>query len=158
MVKKTYIFNQSPSKSNKQKGYALMFTLLIISLIVAIASGVALTLSKNLVLANTARESQEAFYQADTAGECALFAMRFIDLDDYVSNGTIFSCGDLDLDVSSVVANKYTLSDSGLIGTTDPCFTIDIDNTGSPDVAIEARGYNACGGEDVVERGIEITY
>lgn len=154
---KKYIFNKDINIHKQQKGYALMFTLLIISLIVAIASGVALTLSKNLVLANTARESQKAFYEADTAGECGLFAMRFIDLNSYASNGDTFSCGDLSLGVSSYVLNQYTLSDSNLSGATDPCFTINIDNTGSP-VVIEARGYNACGGANVVERGIEIVY
>lgn len=150
---KKYFFK----KNKYDRGYALMFTLLIISLIIAITSGVALTLSKNIILANTARESQEAFYQADTAGECALFASRFLDFDDYVSNNYLFECGNLSLDVDSMVANKYILSDSSVLGTQDPCFTIEIDKTSSPTI-VKAKGYNACGGNDVVERGIEISY
>lgn len=132
-----------------------MFTLLIISIIVAIASGVSVSLSKNLVLSSTARKSQEAFYQADTAGECALFAARYINLNILASSGGSFSCGNLNLEVTSNVSNKYFLFDS--IVSDDPCFTIDIDKTTSP-VVILARGYNICTGTNVVERGLKLSY
>lgn len=142
-------------KRKNNSGYALMFTLLIISVLIAIASNVSVTLSKNLVLSGTARQSQEAFYQADTAGECALFAMRFIDLDTLESTNGTYSCGNMELDVSSPSTNRYVLSDSG--ASSDACFTVEIDRTTSP-IVIKSRGYNSCTGSNVVERGVEISY
>jgi len=139
-------------KNNYNQGYALIFTLLIISVIVAVASGTALTLTKNLTLSSTARESQIAFYEADTAGECALYASQFIDLD----NTQALNCGDLTLDIDNTISPIYFLSD--LNAGDKPCFTVEIDKRTSP-VVVKARGYNTCGSsKDVVERGIEISY
>lgn len=146
--------NMYNSKKNK-RGFALLFTVLVISVMLGIASGVSLNLVKNLILSSTARESQVAFYQADTAGECGLFASRYIDLDNLISNNTTFSCGDLSLEVSSPSSNKYVLSDSNV--TTSPCFSIEIDKTSIP-IVIKARGYNTCENANTVERGIEISY
>lgn len=137
------------------KGFAILFTLLILSIIIAIASGLSLNLLKNLTLSSTARESQVAFYQSDTAGECGLFASRYVDLENLASVGDTFSCGGLVLDVYSPYLNKYILSDSG--ADIEPCFNLDIDKTTSP-IVIKARGYNMCAGDKVVERGIEISY
>ncbi len=142
-------------KNDKQKGFALLFTLLIISVIVAIASGTALTLSKNLVLSSTARESQIAFYQADTAGECALYASRFIDLD----NVSAFNCSDMTLSISVNGSGNYSLTDSNTGNDNDPCFDISINKSSTP-VVIKAKGYNNCKAtlNNRVERGIEINY
>lgn len=137
------------------RGFALLFTILIISIIVAIASGISLNLSKNLILSNTARESQVAFYQADTAGECGIFASRYVDLNTLASSGDAFECGGLFLSVGISIVNKYFLSGSN--GNEEPCFSIDIDKRVSP-VIIKAKGYNMCSGNNVVERGIEISY
>lgn len=143
-------------KQNTQKGFALMFTILIISIIVAIASGVAITLSKNIILSSTARESQKAFYVADTAGECALFAVRFLDLQALASSSGTFVCGGVTLSIVSQQPNQYTLSDDLFGGNSS--FRIEIDQSNAPTTSVKAYGYNTTTGNNILERGIEINF
>lgn len=56
-----------------KKGFVILFSMLISSLILLIATGVFHLVQKELVLSSYARESQAAFYAADAALECALF-------------------------------------------------------------------------------------
>lgn len=147
------------------QGYALLFTMVIVSVILAIATGVASSISKQLVLSSTALDSQIAFYQADTAGECALYISTVVGTPLVINapyNGE-FNCGldsdgnQITLDVVEIDPGVFTIEpDSNLNG---PCFRIDIDESSAPSIA-NAYGYNSCdlGSKRAVERGIEITY
>jgi len=55
------------------KGFILSFTVLVASIMLAIGLGVFNILIKEVILATAARDSQYAFYAADTGAECALF-------------------------------------------------------------------------------------
>lgn len=71
-------------QTQKNKGFVILFAVLISSLILLISSGVFRAVQKELVLSSYARESQLAFYSADSALECAIFW----DISDYsVANG-----------------------------------------------------------------------
>ena len=61
-------------KQNKKQGFVILFAILISSIILLIASGIFNVVQKEIVLSSYARESQRAFYAADSALECALYA------------------------------------------------------------------------------------
>ena len=56
-----------------QNGFVLAFSLLISSIVLALALGIFNILLKQIVLTSTAAESQVAFYAADAGAECALY-------------------------------------------------------------------------------------
>ena len=56
------------------KGFVILFSMLISSLILLISAGIFNVVQKEVVLSSYAKESQRAFYAADSALECALYA------------------------------------------------------------------------------------
>lgn len=66
------IFLQKKYENNK-KGFVILFAMLVSSLMLLISGGVYNLVQKQLVLSSYARESQIAFYAADSALDCALF-------------------------------------------------------------------------------------
>lgn len=142
-------------------GYALLFTMVILSIVSAIATGVSNTMYKSSLLSSTARESQIAFYEADTAIECGIYATE-VDLLVNITSG--WNCGinkagsALSFTKSSPMAKQYLLEPSSL--TVGPCFKMFIDKTDPTKSVIQGRGYNVCDTLDprLVERGLEIYY
>src|ERR1700733_8237439 len=57
----------------QDKGFTLLFAVLVSSLILAIGLSVANLTIKEIQLSGTGRASQFAFYAADTGSECALY-------------------------------------------------------------------------------------
>lgn len=147
------------------KGYAILFTIIIISTILSIGAGVSNTLLKQLILSSTARNSQVAFYEVDTAIECAIYASEVIGLAN-VTNP--WQCGldedlnPVDLEVINISMDVYHIG--VIMPFSGPCFSIDVNkSTTVPSpytTEIKARGYNICDPEDKwqVERGIEVDY
>lgn len=60
-------------KIQKNKGFVILFSMLVSSLILLISAGIFNVVQKEVVLSSSARESQRAFYAADSALECALY-------------------------------------------------------------------------------------
>jgi hypothetical protein len=162
------------SKINKKGGYAILFTVIVISAISVIAAGLSSSAYKQLILSSLARDSQLAFYQSDMATDCALYAEWIV----AETNPTLFrtdqgtwACGKRDLTISyedrAEGAYFYRLSPSD--PTTDSskgCFYIDVLKTPDPEAEgefktkIKAKGYNLCdmNSPRTVEREIEINY
>ena len=57
----------------QKKGFVLAFSLLISSIVLALAFGIFNILLKQIVLTGSAKDSQIAFYAADAGAECALY-------------------------------------------------------------------------------------
>ncbi len=155
------------NKYNKKRGYAILFTLVIISIITTITIGVANSVYKQLILSSLAHDSQVAFYAADTAAECALYAAE-----GYPPPGTglpillavnpPWNCGVDDNGNSFVVS--VTQDSSGIyhlkpINPTGSCFDVSIDKNAFM-TSIIVKGYNTCDSTSTrqVERGILIEY
>lgn len=154
-----------------QKGYALLFTVVIVSIISLLVVGLSNTTLKHLILSLGAKDSQLAFFQSDMAVECALYA-DIANGGDILLNQNSFFCG---IDNNGLVykLNKTKIVNSTeeiytftkeMISTqknTDPCFEIKIIKTNDGvDTQIFASGYNICKKDDTrtVERTIEIKY
>lgn len=57
----------------KNKGYTLLFAVLVSSIVLAIGISILNISKKEFLLASSARESTSAFYAADSGLECAMF-------------------------------------------------------------------------------------
>lgn len=145
----------------KEKGFALLFTVLVVSILLAISLSISNITLRELVLSSTTRDSHIAFYAADTAYECALYADTKIGNVFAPTVGTAnalpASCGVIEQNVSATktrvvnpVGSKY-------------CYSFTVDKTpgegGVTQTVIEARGYNTCTDSiRRVERGLRIGY
>jgi Tfp pilus assembly protein PilX len=57
----------------KQKGFALLFAVLVSTLVVSIGASIISVALRQTILSGTSRESQYAFYAANTVMECAFY-------------------------------------------------------------------------------------
>lgn len=154
------------SRRETKKGYAILFTIVIVSAVSVITAGLTNAIYKQLVLSSLARDSQSAFYQADTAGDCALYVDRVEGKKEppNLTGGGSFSCGGLELTVVPAGLNYTILPSSTVQNSSEPCFRIDvIKDTSVPPITgttIEAKGYNFCDKTNprTVEREIKIDY
>ncbi len=145
----------------KNKGYAILFTIIVISIISMISFGLADTAFKQMILSGVARDSTTAFYMSDIAVECALY----IDNESLINSYTLFpssyTCAGFDLSITGTLLNytiKYTSSDNS------KCFEADIVkkfiNADDIQTTVNARGYNMCDKSNIrtVERAVEVKY
>jgi hypothetical protein len=169
--------NEHDLSGSSRGGYAILFAVVMISVITTLAIGLANTTYKQLVLSSVAKDSQTAFFQSDTATECALYTVYGYGYGPQ-NEGESFPCGiDKNGDPYQVVItatngqagtdytiNPYTASPT--YNDADPCFSSTYtllspsSNPADPTVDIKARGYNVCdpGNPRKVEREIELTF
>lgn len=146
-----------------ENGYAILFTIVVVSIISIISMGLASSALKQMILSGVARDSTTAFYEADLGSECALYA------DIQPPNGieglpNPWTCAGNSLvftrTIISAVKTTYTLNPAT---TSDKCFYITATKTVEGDTIktnIQTRGYNICDKSNsrTVERAIEISY
>ena len=177
-IKKQILAAYYSSKTNQ--GFVLSLAVLISGIILSISFAVFSNALKELTLSSSGRESQHAFYAADTGGECALYwDIRHPALPESAfatSTGTALPQG------SGVLCNSEDITDpvtgwdpvSGWNVTQDgsavtTTFDMKFTNGSCATVAvikdsgttkIDSRGFNMCdmGNLRRVERGLRISY
>ncbi len=149
--------------TKKEKGFAMLFTVLVISLILSIALGISNLTFKQTILSNLAKDSQISFYEADAAIECAMYYD--------ISNGAFTSPMDPGVFSTVQCGNDIFTAQQGE-STTDyivfrqdntapnlPCASFSIDKRSAPQTIVQARGYNTCGDSPrKVERALDVRY
>jgi hypothetical protein len=159
-------------KIKNENGYAILFTVIIVSAISVITAGISNAIYKQLVLSSLARDSQTAFYQADTASDCALlFDMEVLEKDhiDYptfsLKEPFPWKCGGVDDVLVTPGPTSYTITPlPENEDKNEPCYRIETTKDWSvpenPKTTILANGYNICNKENLrtVERQIKIVY
>ncbi len=162
----------------KQKGFTILFAVLVSSIILALGLGIVAITMKEVRLSGTGRDSQLAFYAADSGAECAFYW----DLKgDYFSTSTA--------NISEVICNNQQFTntsdspayswgggvDSQGVGTTSftmymvkgdaskSCAVVSIAKyleAGNTKTVIDSRGYNTCdvNNQRRLERGYQIRY
>ena len=162
------------NNKNKNRGFALLYTTLISSLLLSLAMSISLIVIKDTRLSSISRESQKAFYAADSAAECALYWDFRKGL---FSTSTATTTGVLCSGVN-VAGSSHELPGleadgvDGIGGTAITKYQYEIDgkycakvfvkksNT-APKTIIEARGYNTkCGVSSRIrlERAVKLQY
>jgi hypothetical protein len=65
--------SKNSAKDSSKKGFTLFIALIVSSLLLAVGFSLSTIILKQLVFANSGKESQLAFYAADSGSECALY-------------------------------------------------------------------------------------
>ena len=118
------MFQSKYKKNNYKKGYTLLFSVLVSSLLLAVGISILNISKKEFLLATSARDSSSAFYAADSGIEYALYHDS---LEDYPISGQPYT------------VHKKTGNDG------DSCFIVIIRKTitsGTLTITFDSRGYN----------------
>ena len=142
------------------RGFVILFTVLVASIILAIALGVASVSYRELLLSSTAKDAEFSFFSADTGAECALYW----DIQQSAFGTTLVtpSCNGGSVDMTSL-SSPYTFRfATGAAG----CAAVTVDKSDPTTTKIESLGYNVSCNDlitaptnpRIVERAIRITY
>jgi hypothetical protein len=141
------------------------FTLLIAVVLASVALSIGMVLLdialKQVILSSAARQSQTAFYNADTAMECALYWDQEHDAFFYGGAIAEINCNTQDIEVAiNDTANPRTRTFSVPCETSGTAGEVIITKTVNDVTAIYATGYNTCNVSDDrrIERGLKVTY
>lgn len=146
---------------NTQQGFTLFIAVLVGSLMLAIGFSIFNLTFKELLLSASARDSQIAFYAADTGLECALYYDQ--SQDSFKTTGPAnvsVTCADQTRTMtrragSGVFTWSLDLNGGGL------CASVEVNKYTSPArTVIRSFGYNTCSGTDPrrTERGLRVIY
>jgi len=149
---------------NTSRGFTLLLSVLIGSVLLALGYAIFNIVSKDIILSSSGRDSQFAFYAADSGIECALYW-------DYQGNAfatssalTEVSCGASSATLTRVYegATYVTTLSFPLGGSlTDPCTTVEVSKVPDPvRTIVVASGYNTCVTTNPrrIERSIRVQY
>jgi hypothetical protein len=161
------IINDNSDKYNQ--GFVALFTVLIASIVLAMALGIADISLKQIVLSGSASDASKSFYAADSGIECALYNdLRAVPSPfGQLGLGGSISCaeGSSELNPPGAIPNPPGVTDfyidfTGVSG--DSCAYVVVDKTDLSGLTnVTSRGTNvACGvvSSRKVERAIQITY
>lgn len=151
--------------STSQRGFTLLVAVIFTSVVLSVALALSDIAYRQILLASTARQSQYAFYSADSALECVLYWDQKMDEFDYntepVGSGT-FSCQGRSVSFSAAapfgVSRTTTISIP--CATTGSQSSVIVYKQLSGTTVIDASGYNTCiaGDQNRVERGVKASY
>ncbi len=148
----------------KNKGFALLFAVMISSIILAIALGVATISYKEVKFSTSAKDTNDAFFAADTGAECALYYDRI----DPANNAfdPLFSgpmnCNGLSITLGgSDPTWNFIVSQLG--DNKNGCAIVSVNKSDPNSTSIVSKGYNNGGSnciatENTVEREIDLNY
>lgn len=169
-----------------EKGFAMLFSVLVSSLVLSVGLSIFSLTLKELILSSSGRESQFAFYAADSGAECALYwdikgglNIFATSTDGRSPSPSAPTCNGATINIVATVDPllTYKTDDSNSAGMTQ--FTYNIANPDSPahpycanvsvakvnvagiiSTTIDSRGYNTCDTSDStrVERGLRVNY
>ncbi|MDB5245056.1 MAG: seg [Parcubacteria group bacterium] len=150
------------------QGFALLITLIFVSVILALGVSLLDVAYKQVLLSSSARQSQFAFYNADSAMECTLYFDQKKGVFRWDFPG---SQGDTSLNVvcSGLDVTNYTATQGGGVRTTTytvPCAsggisaTITVLKQPSGATDIYSNGYSTCdsSASNRIERGLKVHY
>ncbi len=161
-------------KESNNKAFALLYAALLSSLVLSIAMSITIIILKDLQLSSMARESQKAFYAADSAAECALywdFRKNVFATSTATTTGVFCAGQDIADPAHELTGTNYD-GVQGVGGTNVTKYKYEIDNkycavvfvyknTTPPKTVIEARGYNTpCDKQSRIrlERAVKLQY
>lgn len=150
----------------KNRGFTLFIAIVVTGTLLLVATGIASLAVRQILISTSARESQYAFYAADTGIECALFwdiqSPTGISAFSTTTGSTIFCNRDASNPTNQwVVGGSYTSVINRINFLPDKyCTIVTVTKTLTGGTTVESRGYNTCDSGDPrrVERAVRVTY
>ncbi len=147
-------------------GFAMLFTVLVVTLMLSIAISISNQTFKQTILSNLAKDSQTSFYQADTAVECGMFydtAGSFPLGTDPAGATSPIICGEHSFQIDQTASRMdYLMYTESVSNPSGPCSSILFDKetlAGSSISVVEGRGYNICTTSPrQVQRALKVQY
>ncbi|MEI8337737.1 MAG: hypothetical protein WCF92_01155 [bacterium] len=170
------------SSKKEGAGFTLLYASMIAGLLLAIGAAILSITVKQISLSAAGRESQFAFYNADTGTECALYLYRASKLwsPDVCPAGLFPAKGDTsNADPSCVnlpsqaqclglLISSFKNDSNGTYGfsidnisnknVNNVCFDVTVDRSVSGVNIITSKGYNTCSDVNRFERAIEVKF
>ena len=162
----------------KNRGFTVLFAVVVSALILAIGISIANITLKQIRISSLGRESQIAFYAADSGSECVLYydlveeSFGTSSSSNVPPTYTIECFGEeavVSFDPTGTADSRHATSSISIEDTssaTHLCATVEIgkhdtnNDNFSDKTIILSRGYNICAGDStrLLERGIRIRY
>lgn len=155
-----------PSKLERKRGFVVLFAVTISAILLSIALGIANIALKEITFGTSAKDTNEAFFAADTGIECALNNDKLTgSLFVHPSNPSI-SCNSATISTLENPSSYWSFVVSGLNNSGQGCAKVTIEKTASSLVTIISKGYNKGGGVsglctiglNSIEREIKVSY
>jgi len=131
-------------KIKKNNGFALLYSIVISSIIFAISLSVSNIALKEIIFSTSAKDANDAFYATDTAAECALFYDSFDPAKNAFSGTAIMNCGGNlinKIQPTSALIWNFTISQLGT--SQKACANVTVDKETSPSITtLTSVGYN----------------
>ena len=150
------------NSSSKKRGFVLLIAVIVASLMLVLASAMFTLVQKEIILSSLGRDSQYAFYTADSALECALYW-------DFQKQAFASPSGG-----PPIVCNGITIGPISYVGLEQPmayqfdsagyCAKVTVTKHAAyPRTTIQARGYNGtcaglAGNLRSLERAVAVNY
>ncbi len=154
--------------THPQRGFTLLIAVVLTSVLLSVGTALLDVAIKQITLSSTARQSQYAFYAADSAMECALYWDQQQNAFSYAGSvPSTIQCSSSNISVSSnttggVRESRFSMPCSSgaaevIIRKTDGTVTC---GTGDATSCIYSNGYSTCAASDPkrVERGLRVFY
>jgi hypothetical protein len=153
---------QKTTFKNSKSGFAILYSVLIASILLSIGLAIFNITIKELLFSSLGKESQLAFYAADTGVECALY-WDFASIEGAFSTSSSSSIECANTIIPNMGGQGYGYTNQFTLNLTPEsyCTEVSVTKFESPaETVIEARGYNICDGNSSrrVERAIKVTY
>ncbi len=173
-VNNAKLHTKEKNKITKYRGYTILFTILVITVLSTLAAGVANISIKQRILSRLASDSQTAMYVADAGMECALYHyylgtltsgnIECLEIEDpELGSAITVQLSDILGAAGNMSYRKFSFGPVPAPSANNkPCFEIDIEkDTMNDEVSrIVVRGYNVCDSNNTsrVERALEVTF
>lgn len=152
--------------NSSQKGFVLLFTLVVSAIIFFVGAGIFALSYKELLVSSISQESQKAIFASDAGVECALFADT--QFSSFTGDGTFtpFSCFEKQIGEGFSVANSeydfFVPFDNGTCSRVH----VRVNNPQEGQTTIISQGYNKCNAEGqpllnypgITERVYKVTF
>jgi len=147
-----------------RRGFALLYAVMISSIILAITLGVMDVATQEIKFGTSAKDTDDAFFAADTGAECALYYDRLAPTNNAFTGTATMSCAGNTITITSSgsPASFWSFTVPGLGSAGQGCAKVTVDKTTTPTHVI-SKGYNDGGsscvqGPNSVERQLELNY
>ena|SRR3989344_5845923 len=146
---------------NKNKGFTLFIAIVVMGTLFLVTAGITNLAVKQSLISSIGRESQYAFYAADTGMECALYwdvqnSSGYSAFSTSTGSQIPNACNGETINVGGSYVSTFTLNLAP-----DPfCTTVTVTKNDNGSTRIESKGYNTCDLSNPrrVERAVRASY